>query len=70
MKSDATDKYGAVNLKLEAEAMYVKETEITMDNAMDNLLYADAKNLALLKEAMMNFAENSERGSLRKNLIH
>ena len=47
-------------LKLEAEAAYVKSTDITMDNAMDNLLYADAKNCALLKEAVMNFlAENS-----------
>jgi hypothetical protein len=31
-----------------------------MDNAMDNLLYADAKNCALLKETVINFlAENS-----------
>jgi hypothetical protein len=38
----------------------VKSTGITMDNVMDNLLYADAKNCALLKEAVMNFlAENS-----------
>jgi len=58
---DATDRYSIVNLKLEAEAVYVKETDITMDNAMDNLLYADAKNLALLKEAVIDFlAENSE----------
>jgi speckle-type POZ protein len=56
---DAADKYSIINLKLEAEAAYVKETDITMDNAMDNLLYADAKNCALLKEAVMNFlAEN------------
>ncbi len=26
-----------------------------MDNMMDNLLYADAKNLALLKEAVMDY---------------
>jgi speckle-type POZ protein len=57
---DAADKYSIVNLKLEAEAAYVKSTGITMDNVMDNLLYADAKNCALLKEAVMNFlAENS-----------
>jgi hypothetical protein len=57
---DAADKYSIVNLKLEAEAAYVKSTDITMDNVMDNLLYADAKNCALLKEAAMNFlAENS-----------
>jgi speckle-type POZ protein len=52
---DAADKYSIINLKLEAEASYVKSTDITMDNAMDNLLYADAKNCALLKEAVMNF---------------
>ena len=57
---DAADKYSIINLKLEAEAAYVKSTGITMDNVMDNLLYADAKNCALLKEAVMNFlAENS-----------
>ncbi|KAL7450328.1 hypothetical protein ACHAWC_004766 [Mediolabrus comicus] len=61
---DAADKYSIVNLKLEAEAAYVKATDITMDNAMDNLLYADAKNCALLKETVMNFlAENSTEAS-------
>ena len=52
---NACDKYGVVHLKLEAEASYVKKTEITMDNMMDNLLYADSKNLALLKEAVMDY---------------
>jgi speckle-type POZ protein len=57
---DAADKYSIVNLKLEAEAVYVESTKITLDNAIDNLLYADTKNCALLKEAVMNFlAENS-----------
>jgi len=61
---DAADKYTIVNLKLEAETVYVKETDITMDNAIDNLLYADAKNLALLKEAVMDFlAENTAEAS-------
>ena len=52
---NACDKYGVVHLKLEAEAAYVKSTDITMDNFMDNLLYADSKTLALLKEAAMDF---------------
>jgi len=52
---NACDKYGLVHLKLEAEAVYVESTEITMDNMMDNLLYADSKNLALLKEAVMDY---------------
>jgi hypothetical protein len=40
---DAADKYSVVNLKLEAEAAYVKSTDVTMENAVDILLYADAK---------------------------
>ena len=52
---NACDKYGVVHLKLEAEACYVKSNEVTMENMMDNLLYADSKNLALLKEAVMDF---------------
>ena len=61
---DASDRYSIVNLKLEAEAVYVKATTITIDNAIDHLLYADAKNLALLKEAVMDFlAENSEEAT-------
>jgi speckle-type POZ protein len=57
---DTADKYSIVNLKLEAEAAYVESNDITMDNAIDNLLYADAKNCALLKEAVLDFlAENS-----------
>ena len=52
---DAADRYGVVHLKLFAESMYVKLTKISLDNVMDNLLYADAKNLPLLKEEVMNF---------------
>jgi len=52
---NACDKYGVVHLKLEAETCYVESIEITLDNMMDNLLYADSKNLALLKEAVMDY---------------
>ena len=52
---NACDKYGVVHLKLEAEAVYVKSTTITINNMMDNLLFADSKNLALLKEAVMDY---------------
>mmetsp|Transcript_23964 Transcript_23964/g.45774 ORF Transcript_23964/g.45774 Transcript_23964/m.45774 type:complete len:247 (-) Transcript_23964:85-825(-) len=67
---DAADKYGIANLKLEAEACLVRSTEIDVANAMDHLLYADAKNCALLKEAVVDFiVENKlevlERVSLR-----
>eukprot|EP00984_Skeletonema_dohrnii_P026029 scaffold15288_cov91-Skeletonema_dohrnii-CCMP3373.AAC.2 len=52
---DAADKYSIVNLKLEAEAAYVKSTTFTAENVLDNLLYAEAMNLALLKEAVIDF---------------
>ena len=58
---DAADKYSIINLKLEAEAAYVKSTKITFDNAMDNLLYADSQNCALLKEAVVNFLADNHR---------
>jgi len=58
---DAADKYGVVNLKLQAEASLVESTQITIENVMDNLLYADGKNCALLKEAVMDFiVENGD----------
>ena len=41
---NASDKYGVTNLKLEAEVWYVHSTQITIENVIDNLLYADAMN--------------------------
>ena len=52
---NAADKYGVVHLKLEAEEYYTKATTLNINNILDNLLYADSKNLALLKEAVMDF---------------
>eukprot|EP00985_Skeletonema_marinoi_P003153 scaffold1305_cov131-Skeletonema_marinoi.AAC.3 len=52
---DAADKYSIVGLKLAAEAAYVESTNITVENAIANLLYADSKNLAVLKEAVVDF---------------
>ncbi|KAL7543300.1 hypothetical protein ACHAWF_010520 [Thalassiosira exigua] len=52
---DAADKYGIVGLKLEAEACYVKSTQISLDNAIELLQYADSKNCALMKEAAVDF---------------
>jgi len=52
---NAADKYGVVHLKLEAEEYYTKATTLTINNVLDNLLYADSNNLALLKEAVMDF---------------
>ena len=52
---EAADKFGVTSLKLEAEAYIVDDTTITMENVMELLLYADSKNLALLKEAAMDY---------------
>ena len=61
---DAADRYGVVNLKLEAEAYYVKSIAITLENMLDNLLYAASKNCALLQETVLDFVvENSDEVS-------
>jgi speckle-type POZ protein len=52
---NASNKYGVTNLKLEAEVWYVHNTDVTINNVIDNLLYADAMNCALLKEVVMDF---------------
>jgi len=63
---DAADKYGAVNLKLEAEASLVEGTTFTIENVMELLLYADSKNLALLKEAAMDYMMENRDEVLEK----
>lgn len=58
---DAADKYGVSSLKLKAEAFFVHTTKITVENMMEHLLYADAKNCPLLKETVIDFAvENGD----------
>ena len=59
---EAADRFGIVNLKLQAEVVLTKQTEITVENMLDNLLYADSKNLALFREKVMDFvAENGDK---------
>jgi hypothetical protein len=63
---DAADKYGVINLKLEAEVRFVEATTFTMDNVMDHLLYAESKNCALLKEAAMDFIAENKFEAMKK----
>jgi hypothetical protein len=63
---DAADKYGVVNLKLEAEANLVEGTTFTIANMMELLLYADSKNLALLKEAALDYMMENRDEVLEK----
>jgi hypothetical protein len=63
---DAAGKYSIVGLKLEAKAVYVESTTITIDNAIDNLLYADTKNCALLKETVIDFTADNGKEVISK----
>eukprot|EP00956_Cyclotella_meneghiniana_P007523 scaffold10172_cov62-Cyclotella_meneghiniana.AAC.10 len=51
----AAGKYGICNLKSEAEFWYVRFLELTVDNVIDNLLYADGNNLLTLRKAAKKF---------------
>jgi len=61
---DAADKYGVVNLKLEAEASFVECATFTIENVMELLLYAESKNCALLKEVPMEQSFANAPGAL------
>jgi hypothetical protein len=63
---DAADKYGVVNLKLEAEACLVEGTTFTIENVMEHLLYAESKNCALLKEASMDYIVKNKAEAIEK----
>ena len=63
---DAADKYGVVNLKLEAEACFVEGTIFTIENVMELLLYAESKNCALLKEATMDYIVENKAEVIEK----
>ena len=59
---EAADRYELVNLKLEAEAKYIKSNQINFENVMELLHYSDSKNLALLKEEVIDFiVDNADK---------
>ena len=57
---EASGKYGFTHLKIEAEDWLVKNSELTVDNAIAELLYADGIHCILLKKIVMEFMENGE----------
>jgi hypothetical protein len=63
---DAADKYRVINLKLEAESSFVVGATFTIENVVELLLYADSKNLALLKEAAMDYMMENRDEVLEK----
>jgi hypothetical protein len=52
---DASGKYGFATLKSEAEAWYLKNLTLTVENVIDELLYADGHDCSLIKRASMDF---------------
>ena len=66
---ELADKYGVISLKLEAEALYVSSLPLTVDNVMEHLSYAEAKNCAYLKEKALDFiVKNTAEITKRKML--
>jgi hypothetical protein len=63
---EAADKYGVVNLKLEAEARLVEGTTFTIENVKELLIYAESKNCALLKEAAMDYVVTNKADVIKK----
>jgi uncharacterized small protein (DUF1192 family) len=52
---EASDKYGLTNLKIEAEAWYVKLLKIYVGDVVETVAYAEKMNCFLLKEAAIDF---------------
>ena len=63
---DVADRYGVSNLKLKAEVYFVETTPITVENAVEHLLYAESKNCALLKEEVMDYIVENKNEFLDK----
>ena len=62
----AADKFGVINLKLEAEAYVVPAIIFTIKNVKEILIYAESKNLALLKEAAMDYIVENKADVIKK----
>ena len=52
---ELANKYNVPTLKVEAEVRYVEYFKFTVDNAIEQILYADAMECPLLREASLNF---------------
>ena len=52
---DASDKYGIDSLKISAEESYVNSIDLTTDNVVDILLYADGNNCDMLRDKAMEY---------------
>lgn len=52
---EVADRFGCLRLKIVVQSMIVRHDIISVENAADLFLLADAQNCALLKEASMDF---------------
>ena len=66
---DATDKYGIVNLKIQAEAFYIKSTKLSINNILDNFLFVCSRNCALLKETVIDYIIKSKDSAIGEVLF-
>ena len=58
---DASGKYGLSALRSKAEAWHVKNLNLSVDNAIDELLYADGTHCLLIKKVSTDFiVENGQ----------
>ena len=63
---NAANRFGVVNLKLEAEAYIVGATTFTMENVKDLVVYAESKSCALLQEAAMDYIVENKVEAIEK----
>lgn len=66
---EAANKYGVTRLKLEAESHYVSSIKFNLENVVENLLFAETKNCALLKEKIMKFIVNNAVDIVEKETL-
>lgn len=66
---ETANKYGVTRLKLEAESHYVSSIKFNLENVVENLLFAETKNCALLKEKIMKFIVNNAVDIVEKETL-
>lgn len=66
---EVADKYGVTSLKLEAEVCYVSSLQLTLENVMDQFLFAEAKNCAFLKEKVIDFIINNSAEVMKQKKL-
>jgi hypothetical protein len=57
---DLAEKYNLSQLKLEAEEAYAESAEITVDNLLNHILYADTRKSTAFKDRVIDFILDNE----------